>query len=300
MRLICPNCGAQYEVPDEVIPADGRDVQCSACSSTWFQAHSDSADTREDAVADSASMTPPPPAEAKVEPEPEPGPDSQPPAEPEQIYPPVPEETEQAAASPAPQASRRLDPNIAEVLREEAEREQAAREAEKSGSGGLESQPDLGLDEPADEASRRAEQARLRMARMRGETVAPEVAVAAATASAGSRRELLPDIEEINSTLRASGDRKRPATATDADLANTLPKPVRRGRGRRRGFWSVMVVVGLGVATYVFSPVIAQYLPAIEPYLAEYVSQVETARGWLSTNVESALAWLDQVAAENL
>jgi predicted Zn finger-like uncharacterized protein len=39
MRLICPNCGAQYEVPDDVIPQEGRDVQCSACSNTWFQAH---------------------------------------------------------------------------------------------------------------------------------------------------------------------------------------------------------------------------------------------------------------------
>ena len=41
MRLICPNCGAQYEVPDEVIPASGRDVQCSDCSDTWFQPHPD-------------------------------------------------------------------------------------------------------------------------------------------------------------------------------------------------------------------------------------------------------------------
>ena len=25
MRLTCPNCDAQYEVPDEVVPATGRD-----------------------------------------------------------------------------------------------------------------------------------------------------------------------------------------------------------------------------------------------------------------------------------
>ncbi|MEO1734275.1 MAG: zinc-ribbon domain-containing protein, partial [Pseudomonadota bacterium] len=41
MRLTCPNCGAQYEVPDEVIPEAGRDVQCSNCGTTWFQAHPD-------------------------------------------------------------------------------------------------------------------------------------------------------------------------------------------------------------------------------------------------------------------
>ncbi|MEL7204552.1 MAG: zinc-ribbon domain-containing protein, partial [Pseudomonadota bacterium] len=36
MKLTCPNCAAQYEVPDEVIPETGRDVQCSACGDTWF------------------------------------------------------------------------------------------------------------------------------------------------------------------------------------------------------------------------------------------------------------------------
>ena len=36
-RLIkCPNCNAQYEVPNDIIPATGRDVQCSNCSKTWF------------------------------------------------------------------------------------------------------------------------------------------------------------------------------------------------------------------------------------------------------------------------
>ncbi|WP_235602498.1 zinc-ribbon domain-containing protein, partial [Sulfitobacter pontiacus] len=41
MRLICPNCDAQYEVPDEVMPSSGRDVQCSNCGQTWFQHHPD-------------------------------------------------------------------------------------------------------------------------------------------------------------------------------------------------------------------------------------------------------------------
>lgn len=37
MRLICPNCDAQYEVDAAMIPASGRDVQCSNCGTTWFQ-----------------------------------------------------------------------------------------------------------------------------------------------------------------------------------------------------------------------------------------------------------------------
>lgn len=38
MRLICPNCDAEYEVDDNVIPDGGRDVQCSSCNKSWFQA----------------------------------------------------------------------------------------------------------------------------------------------------------------------------------------------------------------------------------------------------------------------
>ena len=37
MRLTCPNCNAQYEVDEKVIPKGGRDVQCSACGHTWYQ-----------------------------------------------------------------------------------------------------------------------------------------------------------------------------------------------------------------------------------------------------------------------
>jgi predicted Zn finger-like uncharacterized protein len=37
MRLVCPNCEAQYEVDDDLIPDEGREVQCASCGTTWFQ-----------------------------------------------------------------------------------------------------------------------------------------------------------------------------------------------------------------------------------------------------------------------
>ncbi|MFN6979036.1 MAG: zinc-ribbon domain-containing protein, partial [Gemmobacter sp.] len=37
MRIICPNCDAQYEVEDRLIPETGRDVQCSNCGHGWYQ-----------------------------------------------------------------------------------------------------------------------------------------------------------------------------------------------------------------------------------------------------------------------
>ena len=36
MLIKCPNCNAQYEVPNDIIHTAGRDVQCSSCSKTWF------------------------------------------------------------------------------------------------------------------------------------------------------------------------------------------------------------------------------------------------------------------------
>ena len=37
MLLACPNCDARYEVPNDAIPENGRDVQCSNCGHAWFQ-----------------------------------------------------------------------------------------------------------------------------------------------------------------------------------------------------------------------------------------------------------------------
>ena len=37
MRLICPNCSAQYEIDATLVPDEGRDVQCSNCGHTWFE-----------------------------------------------------------------------------------------------------------------------------------------------------------------------------------------------------------------------------------------------------------------------
>ena len=97
MRLICPSCGAQYEVDESVIPDGGRDVQCSNCGHAWFQrsARQLTAAAEEEARQKDAEAAPPPepelpepeqaetgqpePGQAEPEPpaaeEPEPGPE---------------------------------------------------------------------------------------------------------------------------------------------------------------------------------------------------------------------------------
>lgn len=260
MRLICPNCDAQYEVADDVIPTDGRDVQCSNCGQTWFQHHHDHMPPAEE-IEDEADALP----------------------EPDDA--PVPDEDRVPA-----QQRRTLDVSVADILRQEAEIESRARA--QAGSG-LESQPELGLSSGESDSERRNREASERMARMRGETTAEAAATAAAI---GSRRDLLPDIEEINSTLRSTSDRQAGATAEMADAEHDRPSRP-RSSGFRRGFMFMVILALLLVAIYIAAPQIARSLPQTDPYLSGYVAQVDVFRGWLNGKIMALLTWLDAVAS---
>lgn len=258
MRLTCPNCGAQYEVPDEVIPTHGRDVQCSNCGTTWFQAHPD---------AEEAEAPPPPPPPP---PQPDPEPDYEPSFD----------------ANRPPR--RELDPDVRDVLREEAAREAEARAAE-----GLESQPELGLDDTPRDNEQRAREARERMARRKGEAGQSDLIAAAA----GTRRDLLPDIDDINDTL---GPRDTTAVVeTDSDLSELRRPPKARREGFRFGFYLTLLIGAGAIAAYHFAPEIIARVPEAEPYLTRFVAEVNEARFWLDDHYQSGMAWLKQKAAEN-
>lgn len=311
MRLICPNCGAQYEIPDGVIPENGRDVQCSNCGDTWFQQHPDQnpdvttsddlgepappeewdpgleKETTQEPVSDSK---PEPEVAAAPEPEPQPEPVAAP-REPVDQEPDVPLE----ATVPTNEPQRRaLDPEVADLLRQEAEQEKLARAAEAQA---LESQPDLGLDNAdQDEATRRAREAQERMARMRGETAATASAEAAAVAAAASsRRDLLPDIDEINSTLRASNERRTPVDEDGAEY----PEPEPQKGGFRSGFLLMILIAIIAVCVYLYAAQISAALPMAEPWLNSYVAAVDAGRAWLDAQLSGVLSWLDSKASEN-
>lgn len=321
MRLTCPNCGAQYEVPDDVIPEEGRDVQCSNCGDTWFQhpaGFTPAAETEEAATSEAPSpdMTQ---TEATSSPSQQQG---------EAEFPPVsgaeapvakveiasesaadmpasgddtgPEEVESTDAAPqaedpgaqdqydqteaipaaeeasAPQSPRGLDPALSDILREEAEREASLRAADQNQSQSLEIQPNLGLDDlPENDEARRNRQAQDRMARIRGED--PRRLAAEAS---GLKRGVLPDIEEINSTLRAADSPAQPP------VTDTLP-PAARKSGFTRGFALAILAVLALVMVYSNAPQIAEILPQADPYLSSYVTWVDKMRLWLDLQVSA-------------
>lgn len=417
MRLICPNCGAQYEVPESVIPESGRDVQCSSCGTTWFQHHPLNADAAEDEagfdeiepewdddgptqddrddqdddgrfetetvtdgdtatapqraddpaddfdddnftaadnVADSATedaddewqgfpsdpgLSDAPQNDNRLVPDPEDR------ASPVSRLPEVEEDDyEEDPARDLPMPRRSLDTSVADMLREEAEREARARAAERGAT--LESQPDLGLDsgpatpppaapppvppQRADETRHHREEIAARTARPLGGqegSAAPHPAgddvppqgiaaprnappsrdpvsdgqkmAAAAAAVADSRRALLPDIEEINSSLRSTSDR-RPARADDHERPGAGPdsglSPTARQKGFGRGFSVTLLIAMILLALYVFAPTIVEAMPGLAPAMEAYVSVVDRLRIALDAQVQNLSRWLAEIA----
>lgn len=286
MRLKCPSCEAQYEVPDTVIPLAGRDVQCSNCGETWFQERAPriaaataeptgrAAGTRGAAISETpaGSASPPPTA----------------PSVPDASLPQAPAPATDNAPSPSASevpARRPLDPNVADVLREEAELEARARRNEMA--GGLETQPELGLTMVPTPRSKPEGLAPITVAddrRASGVTAAP------AADKGTPRRDRLPDIERINSSLR-SAETPGPATRDNAQ------HPEAARRGTRWGFTLMLTLAAALAVVYAFAPQIAARVPQSDPWLTSYVSAVDTGRIWLDAQAQQAMAWLDELVA---
>lgn len=233
MRLTCPNCKAQYEIDGTAIPETGRDVQCSACATTWYQ-------YPETAQPASETLSP---DEGAV------GDEATPPSN--------------RAAAP------RVDQSVLDVLREEAERELTERR--RNNAGGLETQGDLGL-----------------VTRPRDAAPAPRPAVEepATEAPAPSRRNLLPDIEELSSTLQP-GSTPRRTGSTETSLPPTADD---ERSGFRQGL-SLMLLVGmLLVGLYVLAPLIARHVPALAEPMAGYVALADSLRAWVAESLRGLAA----------
>lgn len=292
MRLTCPSCDAQYEVPDEVIPDVGRDVQCSNCGHTWFVGADGVA-----AVVDTVASTVDDTSASQDDGRSEPGDDrgSPPPSPPR----PDPQDGGETPVMPArptssgPSKARTVrpivEPDVAQVLREEAEFEARARQAES----GVEMQPDLGLSEPPTAAGRRPSASKTNQAEetfdvFEGDETNPDAQTARAVSSvvATSRRDLLPDIDEINSTLRATTDRRSAPQVADASAVDTAQT---RRRGFRTGFGLALLIFGSAAAVYAYAPLIAEKLPQMQPYLLQYMEAVNGLRLRLEVSVQGLL-----------
>lgn len=280
MRLMCPNCDAEYEVDASAIPLSGRDVQCSNCGHAWFQNHPD---LEADQEVEAALYDPPPPlskmgTQDSVLPsdldwqvesdDPEaildamgrearemgsdlaPNRATNPPAERAA--------TEPAEAEPVPKHD--LDPESLRILREEAEFETAQRALEQGRA-----------------ASDAAPVVARRVARLKGiqppPNLAPPNSAPPNTAANPSAR--LPKIETVSAALRHE------------DL---LPPDTKRKSGRG-GVFLMFFLALAATAAYIFSPDLSARFPSISQPLAQYVVFVDGLRDQLDI-------WLPKVMAQ--
>ncbi|KIT17808.1 zinc-ribbon domain-containing protein [Jannaschia aquimarina] len=303
MRLICPSCGAKYDVAADLIPPEGRDVQCSNCGGSWFQ---EPEPVAEEALAGADAAPPPPELEPRA-PEPR-------------------------ASEPAQKpAAGTTDDAVLEILRQEREYESRARAAEGRGASGIpsdlpETAPDTAAPPDDDTPEERGARERARMAaaatiaRSRDKTPvsdpdAPEkadpglseedAAISAALAeaaqddgqgsveviSAASRRNLLPDIEEINETLKPDERAIEQAAAEDAAEDAAISESDGRS-GFRTGFLAVLLVFIVLIGVYLAAPQLADAIPALIQPLTEYVGLVDQLRSILAGGAESLTEWL--------
>lgn len=277
MRLACPNCDAKYEVPDDAIPEGGRDVQCSNCGHAWFQLppeaelaaaeeaelYGDDVDApaaapAEDGIGAAIAATMAAPAAA-----------------------PGPEEDDLDPPDTAPAPRRAMDDAVLNVLREEAEREtearrqEAERDARRADRGRAEAedqmqvQPDLGM---ADAAAGGLSPTQRRLAMLRGED--PD-APPPEPMRPPARRDLLPNVEEITSTLQPGEDH-------EADQRIDALPDLTKGRfGFRTGFFLVIFLLVVAGVVYVAAPSLSAAIPALDGPLAAYVTFVDGLRDWL-------------------
>lgn len=182
-----------------------------------------------------------------------------------------------------------LDDEVADILREEAEFEATRRRSEVPPPA-FEPQGDLGLDE-----DRPSDVLRERLDRMRGDGV-PEPTIASTVASGdiegstltGPRRERLPDIEEINSSLRPStGEEEVELPMSMSELTEA------RRSGFRTGFAAVVLLVAVLVGGYIYAPQIIRAIPATEPAMISYVEIANSARDRIDGMMAKAISGLN-------
>jgi len=190
---------------------------------------------------------------------------------------------------PAGFARKPLDTSVADILKEEAEREQAARVSEMPEPPVIETQQEMPVEQPAIDTIAQEEETRSRIARMRGEEANVAAAVAAA---AESRKELLPDIEEINSTLRSSADRGEMPEPMPAQVEKT------KKRGFKFGFLFGLLLILAVVLLYIFSDQIIAAVPALDGAIGSYVTMIDNLRLWLDGMIRGATSSIEQPATD--
>ena len=110
------------------------------------------------------------------------------------------------------------------------------------------------------------------------------------------KKELLPDIEEINSTLSPeTAEAEAEAARLEAE-GKTLPEEAQRSSGFRLGFGLMLLLAVVLLLLYIYATPISQRLPQLAGPLESYVAAVDNFRVWLDT---AAQGLVEKITAFN-
>ncbi|WP_209313626.1 zinc-ribbon domain-containing protein [Jannaschia formosa] len=307
MRLTCPNCSAQYDIPADMIPAEGREVQCSNCATVWFQPGSgEDADAAPEDGPRAPSDRRPMADEATLDV-----------LRQERAH----EARLRAAerrrsrtlshlrdpdeAEPALAESGEADPSRAAAAAEWARMATAASVARARVVPEAATEPEAPRPVPTvtDDVSEAIARTLREMALDRAKAKPEEDGLAEPPASPPrakgeerrqARRNLLPDIEEINSSLRPDERALAAAAVEESGSEMELGEPstgrVDRRSGFNLGFVAVLLLVGIAAALYLFAAPLARTVPSLESPLANYVATVDDLRVALEARVDAVAA----------
>ena len=299
MRLICPNCSAQYEVGESVIPEAGRDVQCSQCGNTWWQLRAP-VEAGADAAGDSGSDRQAGAAKAE---------EAASTAAARSADDGAAGGAEPAAGDTAGTGAARGTDDAAGPGADAAEAPAEAADGTETEGGDADSaSPEGEADDVASDAASREEspdspappgaparrpaldEAVMAMLRQEAEREAAQRQIegggvesqgefglggTGAGAHGAGRSARLPNIDDINSTL--SG----PVAAGGAGAPAAAMHRQKRMRGFRLGF-SLMLFVATGIIVlYLQAERLAVAAPSLAPSIESFVANVDAGRRWL-------------------
>lgn len=295
MRITCPNCLAQYEIDGNLLPPEGREVQCSACDHIWFQSAPARKNTRAAPQIGASTQMPEeiPVTAPKTWLEEVPLPDNAPKiadtasmnapesavqhdfAEPEEPEEPESDIDDRRANRIGerifPEATRprarALDASVTDVLRQEAEFEatQRQRDAEP-----VETQPDLGLlggnpwpafrDPDGPDLNKDDD---------------------FTTEAPSNTPSSFPDIDDVSATLDPL-QASRQTEIAGYDLPMTAQD---RQRSFLQGFIIPVALGGLMVGFYLAAPLLAALIPPAAPVLNGYIDAIDAGRAALASAI---------------
>jgi predicted Zn finger-like uncharacterized protein len=251
MRLICPDCAAQYDVADDAIPAGGRDVQCSNCNYTWFQ-------TGAKAGAFPGPKMPAPAAQQDQQP-------ARKPVDPS-ISDILREEAAREQQLRAPSASTppktQEDTTPKPSVDAEETRRRIAQMTEAEGGVRVAPAP-------------KPEEA------VRAEPQPPRVVIPQSGQESETNTRDIPSMNEINTSLRGRSH------ASEPQLTPAEQDEVVKRRGFRRGFVFVLLVFAILFAPYILADEITNGFPQTQDAMTSYVASIDQLRVMLDRAIAS-------------